>query len=53
MDAKNVELAFIADQATIANLHNELVLTERLDRMNDRAVGFREMKFVNHLTKSP
>jgi hypothetical protein len=39
--------------ATITNLQNELVLTERLDRINDRAVRFREMKFVNHLTKSP
>ena len=35
---QNLELAFIADQVTTANLHTELELNDRLDCMIDRAL---------------
>ena len=38
MGEQNLELAFIADQVTTANLHTELELNDRLDCMIDRAL---------------
>jgi hypothetical protein len=38
MGEQNVELALIANQLTIDNLQNELLLTDRLDGMIDRAI---------------